>query len=109
VFEQIRHDDDGGEGTDARLTVTLSNAGEYAIRGDPGETVVITLRSMDFDAFLAWGRYIDGEWQEVAADDDSAGESDARLTVTLGRADRSGLASASRLAPVSRPLPSRLC
>lgn len=57
----------------------------WSYRGTPGQNVVITLRSSDFDAYVAWGRLEDGEWREIESDDDGAGGTDARLEVTVGR------------------------
>jgi hypothetical protein len=57
----------------------------WTYRGGPGEQIVITLRSGDFDAYLGWGRIVDGRWEELDADDDGAGEgTDSRLEVRLG-------------------------
>ncbi|HEX5727488.1 MAG TPA: hypothetical protein VFX98_18595 [Longimicrobiaceae bacterium] len=148
--DECETDDDGAGGTDARLTVTLDEAGEYEIRanslsegetgaytlavefggdapggdeddtnpqvrpiragqsvsgeldesdaragdqsyyelwtyrGPPGQRITLVMRSDDFDAYLGWGRMVEGEWEELESDDDGAGGTDARLQVTLG-------------------------
>jgi hypothetical protein len=56
----------------------------YTFRGRPGQRIAITLRSEDFDAYLGWGRLVSGEWESLASDDDSGGDTDARLVVQLG-------------------------
>jgi hypothetical protein len=56
----------------------------WRYQGRPGERIVITLRSSDFDAYLGWGRMDGGEWEQIDSDDDGAGDTDARLEVTLG-------------------------
>jgi Bacterial pre-peptidase C-terminal domain len=55
----------------------------WSFRGRAGERVTITLRSEDFDAFLRFGRGRGEEWEQIANDDDGAGGSDSRITVTL--------------------------
>jgi len=56
---------------------------QYAITGRPGERFVITMRSTDFDAFLDWGSLSNNVFESSATDDDSAGETNARLEITL--------------------------
>ncbi|HEX8686331.1 MAG TPA: hypothetical protein VF654_07505, partial [Pyrinomonadaceae bacterium] len=56
----------------------------WSYRGPPGQRIVVTLRSADFDAYLGWGRLAGGEWEEIDSDDDGGGGTDARLQVTLG-------------------------
>ena len=46
----------------------------YTFSGSAGQRVRITLRSDDFDAFLAFGRWQDGDVSVTDTDDDSAGE-----------------------------------
>lgn len=56
----------------------------YEYRGQPGESLVVTLRSSDFDAYLQGGP-ADGLDLDVAdEDDDGAGGTDARMSVTIG-------------------------
>ena len=141
-FSEERANDDGGGGTDARLGVTISEDGSYALRanslssdetgsytlsveraqivpvtvqavglgqpvsgrleptdpvldddshfdlylyrGEPGERVVATLRSSDFDAYLTMGDWDGVDFYEDGSDDDGGGETDARLTATVG-------------------------
>ncbi|HEU0054182.1 MAG TPA: hypothetical protein VFQ39_13440 [Longimicrobium sp.] len=56
----------------------------WRFQGRAGQRIVVTLRSEDFDAYLAWGRMDGGDWEEIDSDDDSAGGTDARLEITLG-------------------------
>lgn len=79
--QTVTHElDEGGLSDDAGSHFEL-----WTYRGEPGERIVITLRSDDFDAYLGWGRIVNGQWEELDADDDGAGEgTDSRLEVTLG-------------------------
>jgi hypothetical protein len=56
----------------------------YVITGRPGERVRVQMRSEDFDTYLRWGRLRNGEWTEMAVNDDSGEGTDSRLVVTLG-------------------------
>ncbi len=56
----------------------------YTFTGTPGETVVITLRSSDFDAYLIGGPTMDEALLVMHEDDDSGGGTDAELTVEIG-------------------------
>lgn len=56
----------------------------YVIRGRPGERVVITMRSEDFDTYLRWGSEAEGDWIDLETDDDGWEGTDSRLAVTLG-------------------------
>ena len=55
----------------------------YTFAGSAGQRVRITLRSGDFDAFLAFGPWQDGELRLTDTDDDSGGGLDSELVVTL--------------------------
>jgi hypothetical protein len=55
----------------------------YTIRGRRGERVTFTLRSTAFDAYLAVGRMEDGEFDPIESDDDGAGGTDARVSLTF--------------------------
>lgn len=55
----------------------------YTFHGTAGQRVRVTLRSGDFDAFLAFGRWQDGEIRLTDTDDDSGGGLDSELVVTL--------------------------
>ncbi len=139
-YEPLASDDDGlGEGTDARLTFTLPEAGDYVIRTSPlgsdgkglysvelidhgpepkpGSLIVgatargqlderdllaednsyydayrihlkeddklrISLVSNDFDAFVAVGRIVEGEYEQSATDDDGLSDTHALLEWT---------------------------
>lgn len=56
----------------------------YVIRGRPGETVVVRMRSDDFDTWLHWGREQGGQWVDEEENDDAGDGTDSRLTVRLG-------------------------
>lgn len=56
----------------------------YRFHGRAGETVTLTLRSDDFDAYLFLAPASTGE--KLASDDDGGGDRDSRITVTLPEA-----------------------
>ncbi len=56
----------------------------YEYRGQPGEVIVVTLRSSDFDAYLQGGAAQGADLNSQDSDDDSAGGTDARMSVTIG-------------------------
>jgi hypothetical protein len=56
----------------------------FVYQGAPGERVIITLRSADFDAYLFGGLMSEGSFSATDEDDDSGGGTDSRLTVTVG-------------------------
>ncbi|MFL5540713.1 MAG: trypsin-like peptidase domain-containing protein [Longimicrobiaceae bacterium] len=60
-----------------------SYADSYVYMGRAGERITATLRSRDFDAYLLVDDPRSATWQEV--DDDSGGDLDSELTVTLPR------------------------
>lgn len=53
----------------------------WFLEGRAGERVTVTVRSSDFDSFLHVGRQ--GEDSTIESDDDSAGDLDSRITLTL--------------------------
>ncbi|MGH7720086.1 MAG: PPC domain-containing protein [Gemmatimonadaceae bacterium] len=55
----------------------------YSYQGRAGERIRITLRSGDFDAFLALGRMSAGRFDSVESDDDGGGGRDSQLELTL--------------------------
>jgi hypothetical protein len=55
----------------------------YMFRGRPGQRVAVIMRSEDFDAYLYGGRIEAGTFVEEATDDDSGGDTDAKLEVTI--------------------------
>lgn len=59
----------------------------YTLAGRAGQTIVVTQRSDDFDAYLSVGRMSGGTFEEIESDDDGAGGTDARLVF---RVDASG-------------------
>lgn len=58
----------------------------YTYRARAGETLVITLRSDDFDAYVKLGNVDHGACRPVQADDNGGGGTDSRLRVRLPRA-----------------------
>lgn len=56
----------------------------WTYRGRSGETIRMTLRSDDFDSYVSFGQLEGDDFTEQASDDDGAGGTDAKLTVTLG-------------------------
>jgi len=56
----------------------------YEYRGQPGEAIVVTLRSSTFDAYLQGGPASGSDVDVQDSDDDGAGGTDSRLTVTVG-------------------------
>ena len=55
----------------------------YRLTVRAGEKVAITMRSTAVDSYLVLGRMVNGEWVQVAYDDDGAGSNDARLEHTF--------------------------
>jgi hypothetical protein len=58
----------------------------FSYRGRAGETITITLRSEDFDAFLSVGRRVDGRFEVMESNDDGEEGTDSELTITLPEA-----------------------
>ncbi len=81
-----------GQTVRGELSATDSTAGDnshydlYTFRARQGERVTFTLRSSAFDAYLAVGRMEGGEFDDIESDDDGAGGTDARVTLTFGEA-----------------------
>jgi hypothetical protein len=55
----------------------------YLYEGRAGETLVVTLRSTDFDALVVMGQPMHSGCRPMDADDDGAGGTDSRLEATL--------------------------
>jgi hypothetical protein len=55
----------------------------YRFQGRAGQQVTITLRSSAFDAFLSVARVVGDQLVDADSDDDSAGGTNARVTITL--------------------------
>ncbi len=78
-----------GQTVQGELSATDPRAGDdshydmYVFRGTAGQSLVITMRSEAFDAYLSAGGMADGEFEESDSDDDGAGGTDARLEVTV--------------------------
>jgi hypothetical protein len=73
----------GALSTNDRTLDDGSHYDELVFQGAAGQQVTITMRSSAFDAFLSVGRGSGAEYNSLETDDDSAGGTDARLTVTL--------------------------
>ncbi len=58
----------------------------YRITVRAGERVTITMRSSAVDSYLVLGQMVDGAWNEIEKDDDSAGGQNARLEHTFDTA-----------------------
>jgi hypothetical protein len=73
----------------------------YTYTGRRGEHVRVTMRSSDFDAYLAFGRVErSGDFDSMETDDDGAGGTDAQVEVTLPE-DGTFAIRANTLAPGS--------
>lgn len=55
----------------------------WRFQGRAGQRIRVTLRSSDFDAYVAFGSMSGGEFEAVETDDDSAGGTDAMIELTL--------------------------
>jgi hypothetical protein len=55
----------------------------WVYQGRAGETLTLTMRSEDFDTFLAFGQVRNGAFDSLETDDDGAGGTDSRITTTL--------------------------
>ncbi len=79
-----------GQSVSGRLETTDPMLGDnshyevYAYQGRAGEQVLVTMRSGDFDAYLAVGRLVGGTLESTETDDDGAGGTDAQILATLG-------------------------
>ena len=61
-----------------------SHYDDYIYSGEPGDALVITLRTADFDAYLTWGTGVGSSFSAIISDDDSAGGTDSELRVSTG-------------------------
>ena len=57
----------------------------YTLEGQAGEFIRITMRSGDFDAYLAVEQGSDSDFEFSVTDDDGAGGTDSELEITLPR------------------------
>ena len=55
----------------------------YRITVRAGEKVTVTMRSSAVDSYLVLGQLADGEWTQIAYDDDGAGGNHAKLEHTF--------------------------
>lgn len=55
----------------------------WTYQGSAGEDVRISMESDEFDTFVAIGRMVDGEWEEIASMDDGGDGTNSLLEVTL--------------------------
>lgn len=84
---RILRDGDALEGALTSSDPTLDDGSHvdlYRYIGSAGETVVFTMRSSDFDAFMQAGPVEGGRYSIEVTDDDSGGGTNAELTVTIG-------------------------
>ena len=51
----------------------------YRLTARAGESVTITMRSSAVDSYVVLGQMVDGQWSQIAFDDDSGGGKNARL------------------------------
>ncbi len=56
---------------------------DFVYHGQAGERITVTLRAASFDAYLKVGRMLTSGYRELGSDDDSAGGTDSRLSITL--------------------------
>lgn len=72
-------------GTLAEATPSQTMRGRfqvYRFTAEAGQTVIVTMRSNDFDAYLTVGRQVGGILDPMKEDDDRGGNTDARLRFT---------------------------
>lgn len=69
--------------TDSRLISDSSFYDMWSYTGRAGETIRVTLKSTEFDAYLSVGQDNGGEFTELDSDDDGAGGTDSKVAVTL--------------------------
>ncbi|MGB3544588.1 DUF4344 domain-containing metallopeptidase [Rubrivirga sp.] len=84
---RVIRDGDGLEGALTSSDPTLDDGSHvdlYRYIGVPGETVVFTLQSDDFDAFMQAGPVTNGQYRLEVSDDDSGGGTNSELTITVG-------------------------
>lgn len=63
--------------------VGTSYSDTWTYHGREGETIVVTLRSEDFDAYITLGEFDGGECTDMDANDNGGGGTDSRITVEL--------------------------
>ena len=56
---------------------------QYTFSGRAGQSVTIVMKSAAFDSYLHFGRMVNGAFQEIKADDDSAGGNDSQIAISL--------------------------
>lgn len=66
---------------DRKIDHSYSDTWTY--QGREGETITVTLRSEDFDAYLTLGEYEGGECRGMDGNDNGAGGTDSRITIEL--------------------------
>jgi len=77
------------EASDPRLDDD-SHYDDYVYAGRPGDQIVITLRSTEFDTYLGWGQPgpTASQLTSEGSDDDGAGGTDSQLRVIVGTGAR---------------------
>jgi hypothetical protein len=68
------------QATDARLS-ERGRFHAYALQLEQGQRLLATLESKEFDAYLVFGRLVNGIFDPIRTDDDSGGNTNARLRV----------------------------
>ena len=56
---------------------------DWLYQGRAGERLTIVMRSGSLDAYLRFGRMVNGEFKQIESDDDGGGGTDARCDVVL--------------------------
>lgn len=56
----------------------------YVITGEPGGLLTIFVRSDDFDTYVEFGRWTDGELEITGSDDDGGGDTNSELVAEIG-------------------------
>jgi len=69
--------------SDSKLESDSSYYDMWSYAGHAGETIRVTLKSTDFDAYLSVGREDGGAFSELDSDDDGGGGTDSKVVVTL--------------------------
>jgi serine protease Do len=58
----------------------------YRVTVRAGEKLTITMRSAALDSYIVLGHMVDGDWDQIAFDDDGGGGKNARLEHTFDTA-----------------------
>ncbi len=90
VAERVSQSITAGQGATSELDdddLTLESDNSYyetwTYQGRAGEQLRVTMESDDFDTYLAIGRMVGGQWEEIASMDDGGEGTNSLLEVTL--------------------------